>query len=82
MSLTALRTGMRMGELLALEKTDLDLSAGRAFVRRNYVDGHFVSPKSGKGREIPLGEDVRAALAEHVKHERGRWCSAMPRGRS
>jgi site-specific recombinase XerD len=71
MILTATRTGMRQGELLALEKTDLDLSAGRAYVRRNYVDGHFVTPKSGKGREIPLGEDVRMDLAEHVKHNRG-----------
>jgi integrase len=71
MILTAIRTGMRQGELLAIEKPDLDLSAGRANVCRNYVDGHFGTPKSGKPREIQLGDEVCAALAKQIEHNRG-----------
>ncbi len=70
MILVALRTGMRMGELLGLRWVDVDLSAGRIHVRQNYVMGHLGLPKSGKSREIPLGDDVIEALGAH-RHERG-----------
>lgn len=66
----ALRTGLRMGELLGLRWIDVDLSAGRFNVRQAYVKGHFGLPKSGKPREIPLGDDVIDALRAH-RHERG-----------
>jgi integrase len=66
----ALLTGMRLGELLGLRWIDVDLSAGRIVVRQSYVDGVFGLPKSGKPREIPLGEDAIAALAAH-RHDRG-----------
>jgi integrase len=70
--LVALRTGMRQGELRALRWQDIDLVAGRIFVRQNVVRGHVGSPKSGKPREIALGEDVRAAQAAHkLAHYRG-----------
>jgi integrase len=68
--LVAVRTGMRMGELLGLRWVDVDLSAGRINVRQSYVKGHFGLPKSGKPREIPLGDDVIEALEAH-RHERG-----------
>jgi integrase len=70
MILVAMRTGMRMGELLGLRWVDVDLSAGRINVRQNYVKGHVGSPKSGKSREIPLGDAVIEALDAH-RHERG-----------
>jgi len=70
MILVALRTGMRMGELLGLPWGDVDLAAGRINVRRSYVKGHLGLPKSGKSREIPLGDDVIEALRAH-RHERG-----------
>jgi integrase len=66
----ALRTGLRQGELLGLRWIDVDLSAGRLTVRQNYVDGLYVTPKSGKPREVPLSEGARLALQAH-RHERG-----------
>lgn len=70
MILTALRTGLRHGELLALRWQDVDLVAGRITVRQNVVRGVIGTPKSGKPREIPLGEEVLAALKSH-RHLRG-----------
>jgi integrase len=80
MILVATRTGMRMGELLGLRWEDVDLSAGRINVRQSYVDGHFVLPKSGKPREIPMGQDVIDALGAY-RHERGPlvFCDAAGR---
>jgi len=70
MLLTALRTGMRHGELLALRWQDVDLVAGRITVRQNVVRGVIGTPKSGKPREIPLGDEVRGALKSQ-RHLRG-----------
>jgi integrase len=70
MILVGLRTGMRQGELLALRWEDVDLVAGRITVRQNAVWGLVGTPKSGKGREIALGEEVLAALKAH-RHLRG-----------
>lgn len=70
MILTALRTGMRHGELIGLRWEDVDLVAGRIVVRQNVVNGRIGTPKSGKPREIPLGIEARTALKEH-RHLRG-----------
>ncbi len=70
MLLVALKTGMRHGELLALRWQDVDLVAGRITVRQNVVRGVIGTPKSGKPREIALGNDVRDALKAH-RHLRG-----------
>jgi integrase len=70
MILVALRTGMRQGELLAPRWEDVDLVAGRITVKQNVVWGHIGTPKSGKGREIALGEEVLDALKKH-RHLRG-----------
>jgi integrase len=39
-------------------------------VRQAYVHGQFVTPKSGKPREVPLGDEVIEELRIH-RHERG-----------
>jgi integrase len=70
MILVAMRTGMRMGELIGLRWVDVDLSAGRINVRQNIVRGIAGLPKSGKPREIALCDDAIEALAAH-RHERG-----------
>ena len=70
MLMVALKTGMRHGELLALRWQDVDLVAGRITVRRNVVRGVIGTPKSGRPREIALGNDVRDALKAH-RHLRG-----------
>lgn len=61
--LTAAMTGMRQGELLALRWMDIDWSARRIRVRRNYVRGHMGTPKSRSGeRSVPLATRVAAEL--------------------
>ncbi len=72
MILLGLKTGMRQGEMLALRWQDVDLVAGRLVVKQNYVRGELGTPKSGKPREIPLSDDLRAALKAH-RHLRGQY---------
>jgi integrase len=59
----ALRTGLRLGELLALEWGDIDFRGGFIEVRRAYVEGRMTSPKSGKSRRV----DMSPQLAETFK---------------
>ncbi|HVQ58118.1 MAG TPA: site-specific integrase [Solirubrobacterales bacterium] len=68
MILTAAMTGMRQGELLALRWRDVDWQARRIRVRRNYVRGHWVLPKSRSGeRSIPLSSRVAEELRAHLE---------------
>jgi len=70
MVLTALRTGMRMGELIALRWRDVDLVAGKITVRQNAVKSRIGTPKSGKAREIALSNETISALKSY-RHLRG-----------
>ena len=63
--LIALRTGLRVGELLALKWEDVDLKVGRLVVRRTLWNGQEGSPKSGRAREVPLGDEVLRELQGH-----------------
>jgi len=64
MFLTAAFTGLRMGELLALEWRDIDFAGDAIRVRRSYnVHGGVGSPKSGKVRSVPMVPDVAEQLA-------------------
>lgn len=66
--LTALRTGMRLGELLGLEWGDIDFGGGFILVRRNRVQGRITTPKSGKSRRVDmspqLARELKALLAQ------------------
>jgi len=70
MIVVALRTGLRLGELLALRREDRDLVAGVLHVRQSVTRGIITEPKSGKGRDVPLSNDALAALKEQ-QHLRG-----------
>ena len=50
--LCALRTGMRLGELLALQWGDVDFRGRFILVQRNYTHGHITTPKSGEARRV------------------------------
>lgn len=66
--LTAAMSGLRQGELLALRWRDVDWAASRIRVRRNYVRGHWVTPKSTAGsRAVPLVDMVAEELDRHFK---------------
>ena len=62
--LCALRTGMRLGELLALEWGDIDFRGGFIEVRRAYVKGHITTPKNGKTRRIDMSPQLAATLKD------------------
>lgn len=63
MYLTAATTGMRQGELLALRWSDVDWSARRVRVRRNFVRGEYGTPKSKRSsRAVPLADRVAGQL--------------------
>jgi integrase len=62
--MTAAFTGLRLGELLALQWRDVDYDGEVIRVRRSYnVHGGVGSPKSGRARSVPMVPDVAAALA-------------------
>jgi len=67
---TGLRTGLRLGELLALRWEDVDLVAGQIVVRRNLWRGQEGSPKGGRHRPVPLSDETVAVLKAH-RHLRG-----------
>jgi integrase len=60
--LTAAMTGLRLGELRALRWRDVDWRAGKVRVRRNYVQGEYTTPKSRRGRSVPLADEVAGVL--------------------
>jgi integrase len=55
--LTALRTGMRKGEILALRREDVNL--GKRII-------HVVKSKSGKRRDVPVPADLLGVLRAHL----------------
>jgi integrase len=62
--LTAAFTGLRLGELLALQWRDVHFTGEAIRVRRSYnVHGGVGTPKSGKVRSVPMVAEVAQALA-------------------
>lgn len=62
MTLVAINTGMRRGEITQLTWADVDLRAKRVTVRAGYA-------KSGKARHIPLNSEAVAVLKTWKKQE-------------
>jgi integrase len=77
---TALKTGLRVGELLALRWEDLDLFAGRLVVRRTLSRSQEGSPKGGRTREVPLSDEAVATLKAH-RHLKGPYVFCEPDGK-
>ncbi len=68
--LTAAFTGMRRGELIALHWRDVDFPRSSIRVSGSYANGKLTSPKSGRGRVVPMVPDVAAELAKLSQRER------------
>jgi integrase len=75
--LTACRTGMRLGELLALRWSDIQFSnpviiggirEERPFilVRRSYRRGKYTPPKNDKTRHVDVSAQLKGVLSEHL----------------
>jgi integrase len=72
MYLTAAMTGMRQGDLFALRWRDVDWTAQRIRVRRNFVRGEFGTPKSKRSsRSVPLASRVATEL--ELLSQESRW---------
>jgi integrase len=80
MIVVALRCGLRQGELLGLQWSDLDLKKGLLRVKRNVYRGRVGSPKGGKWRDVPLSDDAIKALKAH-RHLRSEWVFCTLDGR-
>ena len=75
----ALRTGLRVGELLALRWQDVDLVAGHLVVRRTLWRDLEGPPKGGQNRKVPLSDEAVATLKAH-RHLRGPYVFCDERG--
>jgi integrase len=64
---TAIRTGLRLGELLGLQWRDIDLKHGVLHVRRQWTrDGTYSEPKTQAAiRQVPLATEMVTKLAEY-----------------
>lgn len=62
--LTSAYTGLRMGEILALRWEDVDFEHKSIHVDENYTYRTLGTPKSGKGRTVPMVPAVAQALAD------------------
>jgi site-specific recombinase XerD len=62
-------TGLRAGEVLAIQVADVDLQEGRITIRRG---------KGGKGRVAPFGAQTAAAIDRYIRARRSHRLSSTP----
>jgi integrase len=62
--------GLRCGEIMALEWTDVDLSKRQLKVQRSEWKGQVTLPKGGRTRVVPMTVRLASALGAH-RHLRG-----------
>ena len=59
------RAGLRCGEIIALEWSNVDLGKRQLCVQRSDWRGHVTAPKGGRLRYVPLATRLATALHEH-----------------
>lgn len=69
---TAIYTGMRRGELLALEWSDIDFKNAKISVNKQYYKGIKQSTKTNRARSVDIPSNLLEILKEH-KHN----CSVL-----
>jgi integrase len=62
--LCAFRTGMRLGELLALQWGDIDWNSRFINVQRSYKRGRMTGTKTGKTRRVDISDQLKDALQD------------------
>ncbi len=72
--------GLRRGEIIALKWSDLDIPRRAIAVDRAMWRTHEESPKGGRGRPLPMTEELAAALTAH-RHLRGERVLYSAKGR-
>ena len=73
--LCAFRTGMRMGELLALRWGDVDWHGQFIRVNKAYKRGRVDKTKTGKARRVDMSDHLTAVLRQHHATEKRRGLS-------
>jgi integrase len=68
-TLTLVRTGLRLGEGLGLQWGDVDFKSSFFMVRRNISRNRIETPKSGKSRRVDISNQLLANLQE-LNHTR------------
>lgn len=83
--LLALRTGPRLGEILAVHWNDIDFAGRFIEVRRSLVGGRVTSTKNTNRRRVDMSLKLTEALRDHKTAQRpraSRLAGAYPRGSS
>lgn len=67
--------GLRRGEIIALEQSDCDTRRGILHVSRSEWKGHVTLPKGGRGRQVNMTDQLKAALVanKHLRGDRVIW---------
>jgi len=78
MLLCAFRTGMRLGELLGLQWSDIDFSGNRITVQRSYSHGRMDTTKSRKARHVDMSDQLKLALLQHLGAVRQKYNGTLP----
>ena len=68
-ALTLARTGMRLGEALALQWDDIDFEGRSITIQRTFSRGKIGLPKNGKHRRIDMSKQLTQVLKD-AKHQR------------
>lgn len=78
----AVSTGMRQGEILGLQRHDVDLDAGTIRISRSVYNGTVSEPKTASGRRtIMLSKLALDALRDHLaRYAGGVWIFATTKG--
>jgi integrase len=72
LAVTAAMTGLRIGEVLALRWSNVDLEKDVIRVREAVYDGHFSTPKTKSSiRDVPLGPALKRSLQDYRKDDSG-----------
>jgi len=60
------RTGVRIGEALALKREDLDFPQRLLWVRRTWGRREIGTPKTGKARRVDMSQQLERVLQAHL----------------
>ncbi len=71
--LSMARTGVRIGEAMALRIIDVDFSGRSIRVERGFSAGQFESPKPGHGRDIDMSSQLSETLRTMLQERKETW---------
>ena len=67
------RTGLRLGEAIALEVGDINSEGRTLRVERAFSAGRIETPKTGEGRDVDMSQQLTATLRQMIAGRREKW---------